>query len=354
MSYNSVTKTMVRGSAHLKSLLKPDVWPDPLDSIDLTIPVSRERQRTKLGNLVESYFWAIKGSALAAYTSIEDDIKSCLLCRDDLYEGETESGLPSSIDCYMFGSTPETSRPCIAVSCPSKGYCRKAINVIKESDWWVHFHKEYPAFKLVRLRNRPRPKRMANFTDGAILVYSSQPRNLWSGLPVPLYFCPSEAVVPTETDISHSTMGGIVFLNGKSYGLTIAHALRSDHATDTVVNDADDDWDTGSTFSIVDDSDNESECPSTHSMASAHAAALSPSSDIKGQCPDEVSTAKAGPTRTASTSLTLVGRLAERSNGSASDEADWALIEFNFQLGMADFKTRTGHEDEPVCRSRKE
>ena len=139
MSSNSTTTTATWRLGPVApvsfNLFKPQImWPNPVDSIDFSFPALVERERTKLGQLVEQYFWTVNGPAQAAYVSIQEKIQSCLSCRDDLFEGECESSLPSGIECYMVGRRPEKASPYIAVSCSSEKYCRKVISIIKATD----------------------------------------------------------------------------------------------------------------------------------------------------------------------------------------------------------------------------
>ncbi|OQV06070.1 hypothetical protein CLAIMM_10702 [Cladophialophora immunda] len=329
MSANSVTTTMVRHSARLKDLLKPkDTWPEPLESIDFTFPALVQRDRSKL-QLTQYFFWMVKGPALAAYSSIEGKIKNCLSCRDDLFEGEIESALPSSIDCYMFGPTPETAHPCIAVSCQSKSYCHKAIIAIKESDFWECFRKEHLSFKLIHLRDRPRPVRMATFHDNEILVYTSEPLNLRCGMPLFL-LRPDETAVSGVARSPDSTMGGVVLLDGKPYGLTIAHALRLSTTPATVDIAGDEDCDTESTFSIIDDSDDEPICTSNmRGTTVMHADHPNSHHVSEGEFSEDVIFTEVEPKAAPPQILDLqvVGRIKESSDGSPSDELDWALID---------------------------
>ena len=188
MIMNSTTTAVMRRPSPLAAIsLKPQTsWENPVESIDLAFPPSLEIQRGRFGQLVKYNFWAVKGAALLAYSSIVGKIQDCLSCRDDLFEGEAESALPNSIDCFMVGRTQETATPCIVISCQSKNYCRKVINIVKKAGWWFDFCEKYPAFTFVHLRNRPRPVRKALHHEDGLLVYTEKPSS-GSGA-IPLYF----------------------------------------------------------------------------------------------------------------------------------------------------------------------
>lgn len=302
-------------------------WDKPLDSIDFDVPPSVERERTRFGKLVEYRFWAIKGRALDAYSSIENDIQRCLSFRDDLFEGENESALPSSIDCYMVGRKAQKASPHITISCESVKYCRKVIEIIRESDWWLRFINDFPGFKFIHLRNRPRPVRMAGHDGSAPLVYTFSHSSGISG--IPLFLSPVPLTEVDATRQPNSTMGGLVLVNGKLLGLTVAHAIF-DNAESIIPGGRNDNPSDVSTFSFMEEaedeseddsmSDTESETSYTGSSGhSQHTSYLQPGSVNNIPSSSELPV-----------SVSLVGHLTRRSAGDSSDAEDWALIELDW------------------------
>lgn len=305
-------------------------WPDPENSIDIDGPVSIVPTSSIMGKLIDYYWWSVQGPALDAYRSIEVKIRDCLESRDDLFEGENESALPSSVGCYMVGRKPAKARPCIMISCQSKIYCRKAIKILKENDWWIKFNRQYPGFSFVHMRNAPRPIRLGNGSPNGVLdtklVYTSEHSS--SAYGAPLISARQENRKDGMFASAEATLGGLVYLDGVPYGLTVAHSLLLETAGDSVGDGSSTDDHQEEVFSFMDDSDDEqTQSWDTNDLSEDDWVPPTQSRPLYG---NDRATQSQHPTEVSGESLVALGRIQYSSSGLSDDNLDWALLSLKY------------------------
>jgi hypothetical protein len=176
--------------------------------------------------------WEAIGPAQELFRQVSKKIADLLDERiDDLEEGELHAGVFVTFGMYMIGKSPAAARPTLIISCQSAKPRRRAIKFIKES----LILKGYPKMELaessicptsisndsLRLfsgRGSPSlPNRMdLEVGDGSSPVNPlATSLNRVCGIPI---ICLSSG--------KQTTIGGVVCINGKVYGLTVAHAFE--------------------------------------------------------------------------------------------------------------------------------
>ncbi|ETI23133.1 hypothetical protein G647_04930 [Cladophialophora carrionii CBS 160.54] len=257
-----MSRTKVTASQHIMVLSLPSrkqQWPNPEESIDAARCFHLLNDRFQ-DRIVPYKWWGVKGPALAAYLEIDETLHHFLSSRDDFFEGERKTHLFHSAGCYMVGRKASSARPCIAIGCESKVYCQRATAALQHEQWWLNFTSKYPGFRLVEVRNAPRPRSLGNETRHLartdtlkpLEVYTSHATSSLYG--APFYAADEEADVLTL----RAVIGGVVFLGGYAYGLTVAHAVQKTVIPDDQEPDVDEE-DGQTYFTFLDDDDADEE-----------------------------------------------------------------------------------------------
>ena len=168
--------------------------------------------------------WFAKGPARDAYETIAPEITKLLTDRRrDLFKPKEDSHQSNSIDCYMVGSEPARSFPRIVIACQSRYFCEKSRKLIKKTDWWREFKKDYPAFGFLCMQLGP--QRYASVTGAGPCVYQIGNSRATSGQHI--IFDSREEVLEDSKSVSlpRAMLGGFLNIDGKVYGTTVAHPL---------------------------------------------------------------------------------------------------------------------------------
>ena len=359
---------------------------------------------------------------LAAFVDIERNIIECLEVRDDLREGERLCGLPYKIQCFMLGRRPESARPCIAMFCQSQKFCQRAARIIKGTSWWIEFDAHHPGFQFARFYGAAPPVRMGtqdtvgassdmslsnyggepqvfddtlehqdtqpilqfrqasqehNAAASSALVYVSKTTRTLYGAPV---FFPTRNLRTYQA----ATFGGIIFLESKPYGMTVAHCLATE-AQHAILPALDDTSSYEPAFSFLDEVVEDTNVPdlsdTDYDMDSVSDISLSSSSEHNFY--DHSPTADRSRTSQDMDSvhtelsvtineeqLLLLGRVIQHSTGLPTDGLDWALIQveprwippFRSPIStipqsmkvLSVLETTADHSDSDVCIIRNE
>lgn len=237
--------------------LRKQRWANPEESIDVArcFEVLNDRIQDRI---VAYKWWGVKGPALAAYSEIDEVLHDFLNSRDDFFEGERKAHLVHSVGCYMVGRKESSARPCIAIACESKMYCLRAIVALQHELWWSRFISKYPGFRLVEVRNSPRPRRLGQETRHPARIDSSRPLEVHTTRAArSLYGAPIYAADEGNQLLKRrAVIGGVVFLSGYAYGLTVAHAVQKNATPDQEEAESDEEA-SQPYFTFMDDDDSD-------------------------------------------------------------------------------------------------
>lgn len=169
--------------------------------------------------------WDADGPPVLSYREISEKVRY-LLDVDEGRDGDLRDQ-PCSVGFYMVGVSEELARPAIIIHCPSSDRCRRITRLIKDTKWWMDFKKRNPTFIILHSATAPRARQLAGALDmrqeppsRAYIVYTFE--NLQGYCGAPIFISP--AGTPPSLRSQKATMGGIIFLDGVPYGMTVAHA----------------------------------------------------------------------------------------------------------------------------------
>ena len=156
------------------------------------------------------------GSAFAIFLEIKPHINEYLENHPGL-----ASGPRARYTCCMVGHQEDKTRPAVIIHCPEPAYLRKADNILRKSDEWRAFRVNNPLFLLMTAARAP--SRIGSEEYGSELVLVQTPELFPSlfGTAVSFYSEQPQSIAPYHA----ATLGGIVLLDGKLCGLTVAHAM---------------------------------------------------------------------------------------------------------------------------------
>ncbi|KIW10600.1 hypothetical protein PV08_11564 [Exophiala spinifera] len=137
--------------------------------------------------------------------------------------------------CCMVGRSEYKIYPAIILHSPDESFCRKVDKIIRSSDEWKIFKKSNPLFVLITAARAPSrispgtsPHDGDEAGDDQVTVISHEPAHRLFGTSISF-----QKSGPSPSPMGgNATLGGIVFLDGVPYGLTVAHALNSSQQHD--------------------------------------------------------------------------------------------------------------------------
>lgn len=171
--------------------------------------------------------WFVKGPAREAYMKICYPLRDLLYQRDDWREG-AGNDMPYGFDCFMVGQVARgaaKARPTIIIHCRNVDCCHRAVKIVRHSELWIDFLKQYPAFKLMSRDRPPRPLARDFLQRGDV---DSEQVYINSRLTSETFATPIFFKLDGVVGFRQATMGGMLSVGGEATGLTVVHAL---HAT---------------------------------------------------------------------------------------------------------------------------
>lgn len=225
MKVTSLTTEVYAAPHVLKMFPKRLHWPDPDSSRGRELaPLS-----TRYGNPKRCWETLPDGLAFQKYLEIKPDLLGYFEHHPKLMRGP-DVGL----SCCMVGRDKDFVRPAIIIHCEVGRYRETAATIIKAGDEWKRFKKDNPLFLLLRGPRAPSLLALRRADGDSLALYSEQIPFRFCGLSI-ISFPDREASSP-----SVATLGGIVLVDGRPYGLTVAHAVQSaaSHEESTVIPEA--------------------------------------------------------------------------------------------------------------------
>ena len=192
------------------------------------VEASLDRQCKPLGKTARPC-WFVKGPAREAYLEICYPVRDFLYQRDDWREGAAKD-MPWGFDCFMVGQVARSAakaRPTIIIHCRNVDCCHRAVKIVRHSELWVDFLKQYPAFQLMSRDRPPRPlardfRRRDDVESGFVYIDTNLTSQTFA---THIFF--KLTTVPGVVGFRQATMDGTVLVDGEAKGLTIAHALHT-------------------------------------------------------------------------------------------------------------------------------
>ncbi|KAK5947991.1 hypothetical protein OHC33_010975 [Knufia fluminis] len=219
------------------------------------------------------------------------------------------------------------------------------MSMIKESTWWKTFKQTYPGFGgFLLLRYAPRRMADADKKAGKTWVYTSDQTLSLCGAPI--FFSVNKLGLDARCAPRQATLGNIIYLDGRPFGLTVAHPLvNQPHDDQTTSHGCQSD-----PVFYMDDSDD-----SSSSFSSSPSNSTEPSVGHAGHVLQPVHDGGQAPSIPLEGRPRLLGELVYSSRGQPDDDVDWALIvmtqdtEVSSGQSIATIGTYTNNKREPVA-----
>jgi hypothetical protein len=184
--------------------------------------------------------WEVIGPAREASKSIFPATRALLESRYDFVNGD-ECEQPLVIfGMFMIGKNEKKACPTLLFSCLRKGPRRRAIELAKGED----LLKDFPYIKLAESARPPVALQMPTYLGGLGKMAADENDTVASWIEslapadAPISYIPKEHVCGTVIaqdkkdvvdPVRSATLGGVVYLKGRRFGLTAAHAFSDSY-----------------------------------------------------------------------------------------------------------------------------
>lgn len=172
--------------------------------------------------------WEVTGPAQVISSDLFGAVRTLLNSRNEYLNEKEPKPCFIMFGLYMIGDDGAHASPTLLLSCERKAPRRKALKLVKESG----ILSEYPGVRLAESIRPPSVIQAPVFLGGAeehLYVIEEDPDIVcWSpskftcGIPVH----GRERAGPDSYSSYEATIGGVVYLDGKPYGLSTAHSFR--------------------------------------------------------------------------------------------------------------------------------
>jgi hypothetical protein len=194
------------------SLSQQKFWPDPTSSRGRELTSLRVNYMTK----IRCWEALLDGSAFTIFLKIKPSINEYLENHPDL-----ANGLRARYTCCMVGHQEDKIRPAVIIHGPESAYMRRADNIVRKSLEWKAFKGDNPLFLLMTAARAPSRIGPEEYGSEPVLVHTPELFPSLFGTAVSFHSEQLPSIAPYHA----ATLGGVVLLDGKLCGLTVAHAM---------------------------------------------------------------------------------------------------------------------------------
>jgi len=181
----------------------------------------------------KNHCWETVGPAKEQFSQVHEPIRHLLESQHKQLNKDISVRKNIFLDIYMIGPTEEQARPTVIFSCENKIQRQRAQKLVRSSNTLV----KHTGFRLGDSSRPPRtnmnPRALRGEADSGmelepntseLLIYHSSPIKDVYGIPISIQRPNAQKGVLFRK----STVGGIISIHSKFFGLTVAHAFFSE------------------------------------------------------------------------------------------------------------------------------